>query len=185
LSNQMQEQICLGQQVDAGEITLAEAMAQECPPIWKDGTLLCDENHTQAKIGGNGHGGSSAGIQYRISVDPMTGELLRMGEGGVMPRRKERVQAKYTKEARGCYGCACPMIDEECEAQFMETWNYTETTLRSFKRYQAEERAEFAYRRTSTARGWGPYTGANPYEQRYGNDWKKHLKESPRMKKYT
>jgi hypothetical protein len=61
-----------------------------------------DENHSQAKIGGHGHGGSSSWIQYQITVDPDTGELLPMEDGGVMPRRKERVEPKYTKDARSC-----------------------------------------------------------------------------------
>jgi hypothetical protein len=58
-------------------------MSKQYPPIWKDGVLMCDKNHTQAKIGRNGHGGSSAGIQYHISVDPNTGELLCTSQGGV------------------------------------------------------------------------------------------------------
>jgi hypothetical protein len=82
----MTEQIQLGEWVDSGEITMEEEMSKQYPLIWKDGVLMCDENHTQAKIGRNGHGGSSAGIQYCISVDPNTGELLRTSQGGVMPR---------------------------------------------------------------------------------------------------
>jgi hypothetical protein len=82
----MTEQIQLGEWVDSGEITMEEEMSKQYPPIWKDGVLMCNENHTQAKIGRNGHGGSSAGIQYCISVDPNTGELLRTSQGGVMPR---------------------------------------------------------------------------------------------------
>jgi hypothetical protein len=49
------------------------------------------------------------------------------------------------KEARGCYGIACPTVDGESVPQFMQTWDYTETTLLSFKQYKSEEAAEQRY----------------------------------------
>jgi hypothetical protein len=49
------------------------------------------------------------------------------------------------KEARGCYGIACPTVDGESVPQFMQTWDYTETTLLSFKQYKSEEATEQRY----------------------------------------
>jgi hypothetical protein len=117
-------------------------------------------------------------------VDPNTGELLRTGQGGVMPRWKARVQAKYTKEARGCYGIACPTVDGESVSQFMETWDYTKTTLLSFKQYKSEEATEQRYQWGMKASGWEPYNGETPYQGRFGNNWQDHIKTSPRMQKY-
>jgi hypothetical protein len=162
VSEQMQDQVSNGKKVDSGKITLQEANSCECPPIFKDGVLHLDENHSQAKIGGSGHGGSSAGTQYRIAVDPKTGELKPMSDGGVMPQRKERVQAKYTKEARGCYGVACPTINGQLEPQFMETWDYTETKLVSFKVYKKEQLAEMKYCQEMQTMGWKDYAFCNP-----------------------
>ena len=86
IAKQLQEQILNAEMVNQGDITLEEAMDQEYPPVWREAVLFIDENHSQAKIGGNGHGGSSSSIQNRISVNPDTRELLPMEGGGVMPR---------------------------------------------------------------------------------------------------
>ena len=37
--------------------------------------------------------------------------LPKKQTGGVVPKRKFRVVAKYSTEARGCYGACCPVID--------------------------------------------------------------------------
>jgi hypothetical protein len=148
IATQLQDQVLNAELVNQGAIMLEEAMGREYPrPVWRDAVyFFFDENHSQAMIGGNGHGGSSFSIQYQISLDPDTGELLPIEDGGVMPRRKERVEPKYTKEACGCYGVACPFVNgENNKGQFMETWDYTETNLRSHKRYQREAANEMKY----------------------------------------
>jgi hypothetical protein len=122
--------------------------------------------------------------QYFVSVDKDTGQLKGRSEGGVMPQRRYRIVAKYTKEARGCYGVCCPKIDGEEKPQFMETWDYTEKTLVSLKVLKKHVQAEMAYRRGSKHGGWAQFTGENPYQERYGDDnWEKELRNSPRMKK--
>ena len=146
IPKQLQDQILNAEMVNQGDITLEEAMGQEYPPVWREAVLFIDKNHSQAKIGSNGHGGSSSSIQYRISFDTNMGELLPMEDGGVMPRCKERVKPKYTKEACGCYGVTSLIVDGENQGQFMETWNYTEKNLRSHKRYKCEAAKEMKYR---------------------------------------
>ena len=42
-----------------------------------------------------------------------------------MPQRRVRVVQKYTQEARGTYGIACPIINGVKAPQFMETKDYT------------------------------------------------------------
>ena len=55
----------------------------------------------------------------------MTGELKPKSAGGVMPQRRVRVVPKYTQEACGMYGVACPIINGVEAPQFMETNDYT------------------------------------------------------------
>jgi hypothetical protein len=66
----------------------------------------------------------------------------------------------------------------------MQTWDYTETTLLSFKQYKSEEAAEQRYWWGMKARGWELYNGETLYQGQFGNDWKDHIKTSPRMRKY-
>jgi hypothetical protein len=57
------------------------------------------------------------------------GALKKKAEGGVMPQGRYMIVAKYTKEARGCYGVCCPVVGDTEKPQFMETWDYTEKSL--------------------------------------------------------
>jgi hypothetical protein len=91
---------------------------------------------------------------------------------------------KYSTEARGCYGACCPVIDGVEKAQFIETFDYTEKKLISLKAYKILMQKEMAYRRKMKSQGWRNYNGANPYLERYGDDWEAHLKESPALRKY-
>lgn len=183
IAEQMLEQIKIGKQLDSNEITYHDAYTPDAPPpIFPDAVLYVDENHTVATMGGAGHNGSFAARQYFISVDPMTGALRRKAEGGVIPQRRFRVVAKYTTEARGAYGVCCPIINGEEKPQFIKTWDYTGKTLVSYKVWKQEERREMAYRRASNYGGWQPYKGENPYEERYGDNWKEELAKAPKMK---
>ena len=56
------------------------------PPIFLDAILYCDENHCTASIGGASHDSSFSRRQYCIAVDPKTGKLLRVTNGGVVPK---------------------------------------------------------------------------------------------------
>jgi hypothetical protein len=99
----------------------------------------------------------------RVAVDPKTGKLLRLADGGVVPKRKFRVVAKYTTEARGCYGVCCPIIHGVKQGQFIESFDYTETKLVSVKAYKILMEKEMTYRRTMKSQGWKNFYGANPY----------------------
>ena len=119
-----------------------------------------------------------------VAVDLDTGELKRLAAGGAMPKRKFRVMAKYSTEARGCYGVCCPVIDGIEKAQFIETFDYTEKKLISLKAYKILMQKEMTYHRKIKSLGWKNYNSANPYLAQYGNDWEAHLKESPALRKY-
>jgi hypothetical protein len=82
---------------------------------------------------------------YFVSVDKTTGALKKRCDGGVILQRRYQVVAKYTTEARGCYGVCCPVVDSEEKPQFMKTWNYTGKTLVSYKVWKQEERYEMTY----------------------------------------
>jgi hypothetical protein len=184
IAEQMLQQIETGKRIDSGELTLHDAYANDAPPpIFPDAILYLDENHTVASLGAVGHDGSFSRRQYFVSVDKNTGELKGRSEGGVVPQRRYRIVAKYTKEARGCYGVCCPKIDGEEKPQFMETWNYTEKTLVSLKVWNKHVKKEMKYRRGSRHGGWAQYNGENPYLERYGDNWKTELANSPRMRK--
>jgi hypothetical protein len=113
---QMLDQVKLGKQIDNGQTSLAQAFEEVeknsmPPPIFPDAIIRCDENHCISSIGGAGHDSSFGRVQHHVAVDPKTGKLLRKAQGGVVPSRRFRVMAKYTEEARDCYGVCCPVID--------------------------------------------------------------------------
>jgi hypothetical protein len=185
LAQQMLEQIEIGKKLDKKEITYLEASFQNPdspPPIFPDAVLYLDENHTVASLGGVGHDGSFSSKQYFVYVDRVTGALLCKADGGVIPERRFRVIAKFTTEARGCYGVCCPVINSEEKPQFIKTWDYTGKTLVSFKVWKQEVECEMAYRRATKYKGWNTYVGDNPNEERFGENWKMELANSPRMK---
>lgn len=188
IAEQILDQIETGKKIDNGEITLQEAFqnvetSDAPPPLFQDSIMYLDENHTVATLGGAGHDGSFSRKQHMVSVDKDTGQLKRKSEGGVMPQRRYRVVAKYTSEARGCYGVCSPILaNDEEKPQFMATWNYTGRTLVSLKEWNKRANAEMAYRRGSKYAGWARYNGANPYLERYGDEWEKELANSPSMR---
>jgi hypothetical protein len=116
-------------------------------------------------------------------VDPRTGKLLWLANGGVVPKHKFRVIAKsYTKEARGCYGVCCLVINGETKGRFIETFDYTEKKLVLLKKYKAHMQREMTYHQKMKSQGWKNYNGTNPYLERYGDKmWETHLKNSPKM----
>jgi hypothetical protein len=189
-ASQLLAQTKLGKEIDDNLVPLNVAFEDVekknmPPPIFPDGVLFCDENHSVASLGGAGHESSFSRRQHRVAVDPNTGQLLRLADGGVVPKRKFRVVAKYSTEAHGCYGVCCPIIDGVEQAQFIESFDYTEKKLISFKAYKILRHKELAYRRNMKSQGWKNYNGANPYRERYGNEhWEAHLKDSPAIRKY-
>jgi hypothetical protein len=88
--------------------------------------------------------------------------------------------AKYSTEARGCYGVCNPVINGEAKGQFIKTFDYTQSTLLSLKKYNAKVKEELAYRRSMKGE-WKNFNGANPYLERYGDDWEAHMKDSPKI----
>jgi hypothetical protein len=189
IASQMLEQIELGKKIDNGDITQLEAFENVekndmPPPIFPDAVIHCDENHCISSIGGAGHEGSFSCRQHRVAVDPQTGKLLRKAQGGVVPSRRYRVVAKYTAEARGCYGVCCPIIDGKENGQFIKSFDYTAKKLVSLKAYKKLMRKEMTYRRGMKSGAWKNFSGENPYEERYGDNWKEELKKAPSMKKY-
>ena len=190
IATQMLAQIKLGRDIDANN-SLLEPTFEDVekkstqPPIFPDGVIFCDKNHSVASLGGAGHKGSFGRRQNRIAVHPKTGRLLRLASGGVMPKRKFRVVAKYTTEARGCYGVCCPVIDGIEHGQFIETFDYTEKKLLSIKAYKIQMEKEMSYRRNMKSQGWKDYVSASPYLDWYGKEnWKTHLQDAPAMRKY-
>jgi hypothetical protein len=133
---------------------------------------ILDKNHTVASFGGVGHDGSFLTKQYFVYVDRITGALLCKSDGGVIPERQYRVIAKFTTEARGCYGVCCPVINSKEKPQFTKTWDYTGKTLISYKVWKQEEECEMAYQRATKYKRWKNYVGDNPYEERFGDNWK-------------
>jgi hypothetical protein len=117
-------------------------------------------------------------------VDPKTGKLLRKAKGGVVPSRRYRVVAKYTEEARGCYGVCCPVIDGKEHGQFIKTFDYTSKKLVLLKTYKKLMKVEMTYHRGMKSGGWKNFNGENPYKERHGDDWEVELKKAPSMKKF-
>jgi hypothetical protein len=185
----MLHQIAMGKSVDNGVLSLHDAFEKvenndSPPPIFPDAVLFLDENHTVASLGGSGHDASCSRRQYFVSVDKNTGALKKKTEGGVMPKRRYRIVAKYTKEARGCYGVCCPVVGGTEKPQFMETWDYTEKKLVSLKAWNALAKTEMTYRRGMKQKGWTGFNGENPYQERYGDTWETELANSPSMKRF-
>ena len=93
--------------------------------------------------------------------------------------------AKYSTEARGCYGACCPIIDGVEQAQFIESFDYTEKKLISAKAYKILMQKEMTYRCNVKSQGWKNYNSENPYLEQYGEEhWEAHLKDSPALQKY-
>jgi hypothetical protein len=187
-AQQMIDQVKIGKDIDNGVISSQQVFegvenGTMPPPIYPEAVLHCDEHHSRACIGGAGHDGSSKKIQWRIAVCPITGELMRIEDGGVVPNRKAEVKPKYDQEARGCFAVCNLVVDGESKAQFIETFDYTQSKLLSLKRYNAEVTAELARRRAQKGE-WKNFNGANPYLERYGDDWETHMKDSPKMRPY-
>jgi hypothetical protein len=100
-----------------------------------------------------------------------------------MPQRRYRIVAKYTKEARGCYGVCCPIVAGEEKPQFMKTWDYTERTLVSLKVWKQHANAEMTYRRGSKYKGWALFNGEYPYQERFGDNWESKSEFTENMRK--
>jgi hypothetical protein len=180
-SQQIIDHIQLGEEVDEGSKTAEEC---ELPPLYWDGILWADENHVKQVIGGSGHQSSFSGLQYRISVNPKTGDLQTVKNGGKMPLKKLRTIPKYPQEARACYAVAAPVIAGKRRAQMGMPWSYTGRKLLSYKAWKTAVKKEMAYRRNMKKKGWAPYKTENPYLERYGDAWEEHLELSPALKKF-
>jgi hypothetical protein len=154
-------------------------------PIFQDAILYRDENHTRASLGGAGHNASFSRKQYFVAIDKKAGQLKTKSEGGVMPQQRYWVVAKYTTEARGCYGVCCPiLINGEQKPQLTMTWDYTGRRLLSLKGWNKQAKAEMTNRRGSKYMGWALYNGENPYLERFGEDkWENESATSPTMRK--
>jgi hypothetical protein len=85
---------------------------------------------------------------------------------------------------QGCYGVCCPIIDGKEHGQFIKSFDYTAKKLVSLKAYKKLMRKEMTYRRGMKSGAWKNFSGENPYEERYGDNWKEELKKAPSMKKY-
>jgi hypothetical protein len=126
---QMLDQLKLGKQVDNGQTSLAQAFEKVeknsmPPPIFPNAVIHCDENHCISSIGSAGHDGSFGRVQHCVAVDPKTGKLLRKAQGCIVPSRRFRVMANYTKEAWSYYGVCCPVIDGGKWSVYQIFWLY-------------------------------------------------------------
>ena len=75
-------------------------------------------------------------------MDPETGELASIDDGGQLPERKVRVKPKFSDEARGAYGVAVPTKDGKRCPRFMTTYNYTKKKLVGYKKWCSLKKAE-------------------------------------------
>ena len=183
ITEQMQEQVKLGEAIEKGEKALADCSADNPPPVWKDGILFVDENHAQQQIGGAGHSSSFSRLQYRVAMDPNTGTLASESSGGRMPSRRSRVIPKFPQEARGAYGCATPTVNGERQPVFMETFDYTGKKLLSKKDWNKAVKKELRHRKKAKRGAWVQYKSEdNPYLSRFGTDWEKRINNTPGSK---
>jgi len=175
-SDQMLEQQHLGALVDTGELKYKECNP-DLPPIWDDGTLWVDENHIQQVLpGGTGQDSSFSRQQYRIAIDPKTGKLLPLKQGGKMPRRKFRRVPKYPQEARAAYGCATPTIDGEKRGKMMQPFDYTGKKLVSYKDWKKLVKQEIKRPKSLKSGKWMPSKNAdNLYKECFGDEWEEKL----------
>jgi hypothetical protein len=88
---------------------------------------------------------------------------------------------KYTKDARGCYGVCCPIIDGKEQGQFIETFDYTETKLLSIKVYKMQMQQEMTYQRKMKSQGWKDFNGTKGILNVMAKQT--HWKNSPAMRK--
>ena len=92
----MEYQFQLGQDIDM-ELVKIEDMDMNLPLLYSDAILWADKSHTQQAIGGAGHRGSGCDIQFRCALDRKL-HPKPAAEGGLMPPKKTKVQAKYAQE---------------------------------------------------------------------------------------
>ena len=91
IATQMLAQVKLGKEIDDNLVALHVAFEDVekknmPPPIFPDGVLFCNENHSVASLGGAGHESSFSRRKHCVAVDPNTGQLLRLADGGVIPK---------------------------------------------------------------------------------------------------
>jgi len=168
-SKMILEQCKLGEKLEAGTTSMADCKALDLPPMYEDAVAYCDQSHMKAvPAGGMGQQGSTGKRQVRISLDPTTGDLKPMADGGQMPRRRQQVTVKYDKESRGCYTIAMPTINGEEKPQWLKTFNYTERKMESANNSAKYEKAEIDRVKKAAGNDWHRYNSDNPYKERYG-----------------
>ena len=127
-----------------------------------------DEVHIDAKLSGSNTSTTSK-TQYKVAFDPTTCKLKSKSDGGVMPANKVRAVEKYGSQAKVMFMCACPKDDNDIEyPQMLDSWWYTNQWVLSIEDWDERVELEYKYRREMESMGWKPYTGENPYIQRYG-----------------
>ena len=99
-----------------------------------------------------------------------------------MPERKQRLQPKYVKESRGCYGVACPKIDGVVQPTMMIPWDYTEkkllSALQADKVYKTID-IKYSNWKGKDAKGCKAYKGnLSPFHDRYGDNWATEIKNT-------
>ena len=72
--SQLQEQFRLGEEINKGSLSIADC--KDVHPLCIDGILQVDQSHTKCTIGGSGHDGPGAGVQWRVAVDSDSLELM-------------------------------------------------------------------------------------------------------------
>jgi len=152
MTNEMTE---LGKKLDKGEITMKDCKERDLPPLFKDACLITDQSHMEAvPAGGSGQSGSQCKKQYRLSVDPLTGQPKSVADGGVMPPRRVQLKPKFASQAQGCYTIACPVVDGKEKAQFLPTFDYTGTKMHSALRIdEIDKKKRNVYGRPKAAGG--------------------------------
>eukprot|EP00562_Extubocellulus_spinifer_P015630 CAMPEP_0178566784 /NCGR_PEP_ID=MMETSP0697-20121206/14954_1 /TAXON_ID=265572 /ORGANISM="Extubocellulus spinifer, Strain CCMP396" /LENGTH=385 /DNA_ID=CAMNT_0020200629 /DNA_START=1 /DNA_END=1155 /DNA_ORIENTATION=+ len=153
-AKQIIDQLKLGKKMDVEQLTWEQIRRDySITPIWSDGILSVDEGHCKAHLSG-GHTGSTNTLQYRVGMDPTTGDLAKIEDGGQLPERKVRVKPKFSDEARGAYGVGVPTKEGKRCPTFMDTYDYTKKKLVGYKKWCSVKTAEQTYRRGTVYKGW-------------------------------
>ena len=129
-SEQLEWQYDQREKIDRGE---AEFDCSLPPPIWPDGIMWANKNHVQQVLGGSGHSSSFSGKQTRITMDPTTGALKRVKDGGKMPLKKLNEELDRKRKSKH-YELKNYNADNPDEQKYGPTWEdelWKSTALKS------------------------------------------------------
>ena len=158
-------------------------------PLYLDGILFVDEHCEQCVLGGAGHNGGAGKWEVRWPVKD--GRYCPVSKGGKYPDPCPTTVPKKPATASGCFGVCAPTVLGKRSGQVMEPISYTGRIvvgIKAFNKVLETEKARVRAMEEGQKGGksaWAGYSGPNPYEERYGPDWKKELRSYSGVKKYV